>query len=59
MENRKEKNRLNDELLDKVSGGWEEILTDSGLYCDCENPEPSPLDPSICKKCEQKILREW
>ena len=60
MENRKEKSRLNDELLDRVSGGGEEILSDSGsLYCDCGNTVSSPLDPSICKNCTKTILREW
>ena len=59
MENNKGKVALNDVLLDKVSGGWEEILSDSGsMFCDCEDPVPSPLDPSLCVHCAKKILRE-
>ena len=53
------KAKLNEELLEKVSGGWEENLSDSeSPYCGCEIPEPSPLDPSVCKNCIKTILRE-
>lgn len=59
MENEKEKTALNDRLLEKVSGGWEEILSDSeSPYCGCVIPVPSPLDPSVCKNCMKTILRE-
>ena len=58
MEDKKPKAALNDQLLDKVSGGQEEIIPDSeSPYCDCEIPVPNPLDPSLCHNCRKRILR--
>ncbi|MBR4474976.1 MAG: hypothetical protein IKS55_15250 [Oscillospiraceae bacterium] len=59
MENRKDKKVvLNDELLDKVSGGFEEIDTDNTAidYCSCETPQPCPFMPYVCVNCTGVIL---
>jgi hypothetical protein len=68
MENKKEQVKLNDELLEKVSGGncpWGNLpaddygeymeINDSG-FCRCQNPEPD-LDHRflVCKKCGQLL----
>ena len=59
MENKKGKVALNDDLLDKVSGGGGDRYVNPGepLFC-CDNPsferigESGPFDVYFCSNCQ-------
>ena len=54
MENKKDKVALNDELLDKVSGGGvrhPDYEPDGSFFCQCENPVRDSYGSAFCVIC--------